>query len=461
MTASIGQSYKGGIKKSSSAWGGVAMLLGSGDGFEFNSSTMKANIDLIRNTGLVGVAFQRSGSPGNIKPSGDWNADLYYDDAVVRMLAGIIGDDVPTNLTGAYDHDMALQSSHTGIYYTVAALGDIGNFEWNTAKITSLKISGSSDGDGQRVKIMPTFASHDENLNVGSPSAAFVVAATQLKPSTPSAFVIRATAALDFIPSPISITKVAGITAIAGTIKGEDRFGDATTINFTQTDFAAQFYNSAPVYLRRVISAAFTSATGAGTISFGVNNGINNATTAASVTTGATRFPVLFSQMRMYVSKQDAADFSAADELCISGFEININLNMDSRVNSCTPRRIAEPMTGGAGFAEVTLSFNFDEFATGNNRQRFFDMYSKDELKAKLVFSGPQIGATAFNHALTIYLNAIQVEGEPSISGAGLLKWDFTGTANQALASPTGFPAATTMPLRLVLRNVQSADYLA
>jgi hypothetical protein len=409
------------------------------------------------------VAFQRPGSPGNIKPSGDWEFDLFYDDAGWRGITAPMGLDTPVDLGGAaaFRHDVTQLSVHTGKYHTIAAMdaaSGLGVFELNTAKVTGFKIKGSSDGDGQRVKSTLMLASHDENLNVGVPNVAFVSASAAGANGT---VIITAPALADFAPSPLTFTKVVGITAITVTIVAVNRFGDAYTKVITQADFVSEVWTDTE-YCRRVISMTISNFAGAGNVSAGVSNGINNTGTSSGVTTSAIRFPVLFGQSHLYATAQAGADFvTATDELCIAGFEIGVDLKVDSRVNSCQSRRIAEPSTGGAGFAEVTVNFNFDEFVSGNNRQRFFDAFQKNQLKMKLVFAGPQIGATAFNHGLVLWLNGVQLSGEPSLGAAGLVKWDVTGRANQVLAVPTGFPASDTSPLLLQVTNAVAAAYTA
>jgi hypothetical protein len=460
--ATVAQTFKFGIKRNTGSWGGAAMLLGAGDGVEGNNYGIKANVELIDNKGIFGVAFQRPGSPGNLKPAGDWEADLFYDDSFWRGVSAPMGLDTPVDLGGAaaFRHDITQLSSHTGKFHTIAAMdasGGIGVFELNTAKVTGFKLKGSADGDGQRVKGTLMLASHDENLNVGVPDAAFVFASVAVNNGSQT---ILAQAQAIFNPSPLTITKAAGVSAINAIITYENRFGDIRTYSITVADFVSNVWTSVE-YARRVISIVTSATAGAGNISGGITNGINRTDTSSGVTTSAVRFPVLFGQAHLFWNAQGGADFVAGDELCIAGFEIGVDLKVDSRVNTCQERRIAEPTTGGTGFAEVTVSFNFDELVSGNNRQRFFDAFQKNQSKVKLVCSGPQIGATAFNHALTLWLNGVQISGEPVVGQAGLLKWDVTGRANQVLAVPTGFPASDISPLLIQLVNAVSTAYTA
>ena len=78
MGIELGAVHKAAIKKQTNAWGGAALQLGAGDGFEFNSDTLKANAEMIMNNGITGAPFKRPGSAGPRKPNGDVSFDLYY-----------------------------------------------------------------------------------------------------------------------------------------------------------------------------------------------------------------------------------------------------------------------------------------------------------------------------------------------------------------------------------------------
>jgi len=460
MATEVGHGLRAGIIQNTGTWGSApALALGANNGFEFNSESLKANSELIKNEGLYGSPYARPGSPGNLKPGGDMSIDMYYNCQALKLLAQAHGTaGTPTTLvSGAYRHDLILANTHLGKHFTLAFLGAQGVREFPQAKVTGIKISW--DEGSQRVKMTPTFACSDEILNVGVANVAFVVASVAA--SAPLTMTILAPALVDFNPTPLTFTKVAGITAINVTIVAVDRRGNQVTKTFTETDFVAQLWTGTEAY-RRVISVTINTLTGTGNVSVGVTNGINNETNRASVTTVSTRDPILFNQVRVYSNVQSGADFVAAtDEQYVSGGEITIGLNMDSRVTSQFGYRIEEPMTGGTGRCSVGMSMKFSAL-TDRNRDAFVRSMSKDQMKMKVVFTGPQIGATAYSHSLTFWLNGVQfASAEPNIGGPGVLPFDVTGEANEAQAVPTGFPTSDTYALQTQIQNALATAMLA
>jgi hypothetical protein len=458
MATEVGHGMRAGIKQNTGTWGtAVALALGANEGFEFNSESLKANSELIKNEGLYGSPYARPGSPGNLKPGGDMSIDMYYNCQSLKLLAQAHGTaGTPTTLvSGAYRHDLILANTHLGKHFTLALLGAQGVREFAQAKVVGVKIAW--DEGSQRVKMTPAFACCDEILNVGTANVAFVVASVAAANGT---LTILGPALVDFNPTPLSITKVAGITAITYTIVAVDRRGNQVTKVVTETDFVANFWSGTEAY-RRVISITVSNLAGTGNHSVGVTNGINNETNRASVTTVATRDPILFNQVRVYVNAQGGADFVAADEQYIAGGEVSLSLNMDSRVTSQFGYRIEEPMTGGAGRCAVGVSLKHSAL-TDRNRSAFVDSMSKDQKKVKVVFTGPQIGATAYAHSLTFWLNGVQFrEADPNIGGPGVLPFDVTGEAAEVTAVPTGFPASDTYALMTQIQNALATAMLA
>lgn len=459
MATEVGHGLRAGIIQNTGTWGSaVALALGANNGFEFNSESLKANSELIKNEGLYGSPYSRPGSPGNLKPGGDMSIDMYYNCQSLKLLAqghGTAG--TPTTLvSGAYRHDLILANTHLGKHFTLAFLGAQGVREFPQAKVTGVKISW--DEGSQRVKMTPTFACSDEILNIGTANVAFVVASVA---AANGALTILGPALVDFNPTPLSITKVAGITTITYTIVAVDRRNNQVTKVVTEADFTANFWSGTEAY-RRVISITVSNLAGTGNHSVGVTNGINNETNRASVTTVATRDAVLFNQVRVYANAQAGADFVAAtDEQYVAGGEITLGLNMDSRVTSQFGYRIEEPMTGGAGRCSVGMSLKFSAL-TDRNRSAFVDSMSKDQKKVKVVFTGPPIGATIYPHSLTFWLNGVQFQSaEPNIGGPGVLPFDVTGEANEVLAVPTGFPASDTYALETQIQNALATGMLA
>ncbi len=457
MGTEIGHAHKAAVKKQTGAWGtSPALVLGANDGFEFNSESLKANAALVMNEGITGSPFRRPGSPGNLVPGGDIDLDLYYRCAALRLLAAGLGADAVTTLvSGAYRHDITQASSILGTHFTLAFLGVEAVREFPHTKVTGIRMRWAEDG--QRGKLTPTLAAFDENVNVGSPDDDFVVASVA---AANGPLTILGPALVDFIPSPLFITKVAGITAITFTIVAVDRFGDQYTKVITTSDFVSEVATDIE-YVRRVVSITISGLTGTGNVKVGVSNGKNNAATVASVSTVADRDVTLFTQMRVWMNAQGGADFADADEQFVSAVEIGLNLSMDSRVTTKHRRRAEEPELGGGGWPVATIGFNWSAF-TDRNRQKLLDQIAKNQIKAKVVLTGPQIAATAYAHSVTCWLNGVQLaEGDVNVGGPGVIPFNVTGEAHSVVAVPTGFPGGDTKALMVQIQNGEVTSYLA
>jgi len=87
---------------------------------------------------------------------------------------------------------------------------------------------------------------------------------------------------------------------------------------------------------------------------------------------------------------------------------------------------------------------------------------SKDQMKMKVVFTGPPIGATIYPHSLTFWLNGVQyAAADPNVGGPGVLPFDVSCEASEVTAVPTGFPASDTYALQTQIQNALATALLA
>ena len=457
MGVELGHGYRFGIKRNTGAWGSSrALALGAGDMFECNSDSLKANIEIIMNEGVFGTPYRRAGSPGSMKPAGDLDIDVYYRDAAWRAIAAAFGADAVTALGGgAHRHDVSILNAMQGINWTLVAAGVEGIREIPHAKIPGVKLRWEEAG--QRGKLTPSVVGFDINMNVGAPDDDLVAV------SAAAANGAVAIAAQPSTPSPITFT-LTGVTELVTTIVYQTVRGDQVTEVHTRSTGGLTFETAQYCRAGGVVSITCASIAGSGTFKAGVSNGVNNATTAAALTTDAERFPVLFSQLEFFINEQGGADFGlsgSADEQYLSALEIGLNGSMDQRVTTEFGYRISEPSLGGGGWPVFTVGMNFSAF-TDKNRRHFFDALSKQQLKAKAVFTGPPITGASVPYSLTIWLNGLQVpDADVNVGGPGVLPMDVTLEAHAVTAAPTGFPGGHTAPALAQLVNTLATSYLA
>jgi hypothetical protein len=456
MTLPLGHASIGGFKMHSNAWGsGAPVALGASDGFEFDSESIRANSARIKSEGNYGNAYRRAGAFAALKPGGSVPMDLYYRCASWRLVALAMGADAVTALGGgAHRHDISCVNNHTGKHGTLVfplqnGAGAVeGVKEIPHTKVEGFTLEWTREQAG---KLSIDVIGFDDYLNIGAPSVAFVVASVAVGTGAQT---VLAAALTDFTPSPLTFTKAGTVTAINVTIVYVDRFNVQKSITFTETDFVANLWTGLD-YARRVISVTINTFTGSGNISAGVSNGVNNQSTVSAITTVTERDKVLFSQLRFFANAQGGADFVAADEYFLEALRISLKVGFDQRVTTEFGTRISEPSTGAAARPEVMVSLNYSALTT-QNKNKFFDMIAKNQIKAKAIFTGPTVPASspAVAQTLTIWLNALQVdEGEGTVGGPGVLGFEQSLEAQQAIAVPTGFPSGVDEPLFMQLVN--------
>lgn len=457
MGTELGHVNKAAWKNNAGTWGVTApVLAGANDGFEFNNESMKSNVALIMNEGISGSPFRRPGSAGNHTPGGDIDFDFYYRCSSLRMVAQLFGADTQTQQggTAAYLHELVQQSSVAGKHGCLVIPGSEAVREYPYNKVSALKFKWAESD--QRGKITATLASFDQNVNIGTADAAFVSASAAV---ADGARTILAQALADFTPSPLTATKGASVSAITAVIVYLDRRGVQKSLTITVADFVSNVWTGTD-YVSRVISITQSGTAGSGNVSWGVSQGINNDSTRSAITTISDRDVALFSQMRVYLNAQAGADFAAGDEAYVSGVEIGITANMDSRVTTQFGYRIEEPAFGGGGWPEVTLGINWSAF-TDRNRKHLIDQMRKSQLKGKVVLTGPQVASSGYAHSITFWLNGIQFDtGDPNVGGPGVEAFDVQGKAHSVVAVPTGFPSGHSKAVKLEIINAETAAYV-
>lgn len=452
--AEVGYRIKAALAKQTGAWGlSGGVVLGAGDGVELISSGLAANAALIQNEGVSGSPFRKGGSLGSVLPSGDVDFDVYYRDAGWRAIVAVLGLDTPSG-AGPYTHDISVVSTPGMQSLTFATPGDEGVDELNHCKVSGVKLAW--DQSAYRGRCTASLVGFEKHLNIGPEDDDFVVASVA---AANGPLTVLAAALAEFAPSPVMITKVAGVTAITFTIVGEDEYGRVRTEVAATADFVSEVYRGYR-YFRKITSVTISGLTGTGNVKVGITGGANNLGTLSAITYATDRDVTSFHEMQFFAKPQeDAADFVAADEYPLSALTLSIQLSPDSRVTTKFGNRIDEPVRGGGGWPEITLGLNVSGFLA-RHRQAFFDMISKRRVRAKAVLTGPAItgGGT---HSLTIFLNGLQLNtGDRQLGGPGVIPFDTEAMASVVSAVPTGFPAGMTYPIHLRLVNGQSGAIL-
>lgn len=448
MPIELGHTTTAAFKKHTGSWGAAPLVCGANDGFEINTDSIKANGEPIPNKGVFGSPFSRASSPGNLLVNGDAELDLYYQCFGHRFLGMVFADAVTALGGGAHRHDLTQRTSIAGIFGTLVIPGTEGVREYGSAKVKAIKLRWD---EGQRAKLTVTLCAHDYNLNVGTPDDDFVVASVA---AANGPLTILAPALAQFTPSPLFITKDAGVTAITAAIVAEDRWGKAYLKTITVADFVSNVWTDTE-YVRRVVSITLSGVAGAGNVKVGVTNGVNNASTISAITMEASREVSLFTHLEFLINRQAAGALAAADEQFLKSFELGLELNLDERVTSEWGNRISEPSLAGAGdHVKVTVSFELSAH-THANRERLYDSYQTGQLKAKATLSGTLIGSSGTPHSIVVWMNGVQfppADG-PNVSGAGVMPVTFNGEAHLVAAVPTGFPSGVDEPCMLQITN--------
>lgn len=458
MSFELGHQTRFGFKKNTNGWGGLPMAIGSGDGIRVDSDSLDPNSALIKRPSIFGSAFRMPGVAGNKTPGGDLEIPLFYRGSELRLLAQLIGSDTVSVVSTAQRHALQMVQNHAGIVGTLADFGLESVREYACAKVAGGKLAW--DQSNQLGKMTASVIAQDENQNVGAADAAFVVASVAVGTGAKT---VLAAALVDFQYSPLTFTKDAATTAINVTIAYIDLYENLQSVTFTETSFVSNVWTSS-FYVRRVVSVTVNSFTGTGNISAGVSNGVNKTSGASSVTEDSLRDSVVFSQSEFQIKPQgDAADFlgnDSADEQYVSAFSVEIKANYDQRVTSRYGRLIDEPSTGGSGdFFTVMFGMNFTA-EDNKNKKHLLDVYTKNKLRAKILFTGPQIPTLAVSHRLAIWLNNIQFEkGSLQLKGPGGRPFDLSGECHVASSLPTGFPTGATQPCFIEIFNGDSTAY--
>ena len=182
--------------------------------------------------------------------------------------------------------------------------------------------------------------------------------------------------------------------------------------------------------------------------------GTNTLTTMGSVTFPTDRERALFSQVKVqYNAQGGAALASPANDLAVEGVTVTFARNLQGKVTSALGLAIDEPQP--TDFVSVTGSLVLPYWnAAALAIQALAE--SKAEQKVKVEFT-----AASGGKKLTLWLNAVQFEGKPSLNGPGAGNVTYNFTAHAVATAPTGFPTNGVDALTVELATASSALYLA
>lgn len=195
-------------------------------------------------------------------------------------------------------------------------------------------------------------------------------------------------------------------------------------------------------------------------LNFNTGGGTNNTTTIANVTLPANRDFALFTQLKVLVNTYSGSALAAGtDDVYVTSFELNYDNSMPTNdVTTQFGNKIDEPVQDG--FTNVTGKITFSKYQTGSVQTLLSDMLAKTRKKMLVQWTGPVIGATAFQY--TMYFPDVQFsKGAANVPGAARIPLSLEFEAHRALALPTGFPAGYTGPLTIENINQVATDALA
>lgn len=189
----------------------------------------------------------------------------------------------------------------------------------------------------------------------------------------------------------------------------------------------------------------------------------NTTTSIDSVTLPSVREFALFHQAVLLMNAQSGGSLSGTDAVYISGFEINIERNLEARFSTGGGDKCDEPIPNG--FAKVSGSLEFPALqdGTGGNAAFLAEQMALTRKKATLTITSPNLcGASTeyFNHKL--WLPNLQFgEAKVGIPGPGGPTWSIPFVAWHVTAVPTGFTAGYLDALTWDNSNTDTADALA
>jgi len=452
----VGFQQVAGFKLSTLPWGGKATVLGAGDGMEFLTDSLDANVTLLQNEQNSGSSQRLPGDKGSEIHSGALAANLYYR-GLERMIASVFNTaGVPTNIeAGAEHHVFKLNETHLGRYGTLATDAAPAIREWPAVKIAGMTIEVTEDSIAT---IEFTLTPFGLNLNRGVADPDKVVVSIE---PVDGAMTI---AAQPDRPSPITILVTdsdVSITEYIVTIVGTNRDGRVVTEVYTLSADGLTFETVEFFKTVTTVTASGLAGTATGdTIVVGVNNGFNNDTTMATVTLPTERDFALFSDLKVWANGQDEGALGTADanQLFLKTWRLTIELNTPPNVTTRFGNKTDEPSVDG--FVNITVGLSFSEW-TNENMFIFDNRLAIDEMKMRARLLGPLIGATATPHKIDFYLNNLQLNsGSPQTGGPGRIPVDYEMQAARALVVPTGFPAGYTDAVTMEMDNSLATDPL-
>lgn len=193
-------------------------------------------------------------------------------------------------------------------------------------------------------------------------------------------------------------------------------------------------------------------------------SGNNKTSTIASITMNAVRSRLLFSQMVLRMNDQSDIALASSggtldlgDKQLVNSLKISYRRpHMEDDFNADRGYLISEPHQNAK--TEVTVTLGFSKYAT-DNISRFTDALAKTEKKMDIIFTGP-LAAVGYNYKASFYLNAVQFNGRPQITGPGLSGFTVEGRAHEVASIGTGMPAGYTQALHLDIVNTLATNAL-
>lgn len=197
---------------------------------------------------------------------------------------------------------------------------------------------------------------------------------------------------------------------------------------------------------------------------------VNNSTTLAAVTYPTTAAGQTKSIMRMdsnfaiWMNAQSGVALSSSDAIYPLGFELVYNRPMDEPY-SAGNFTMDEPQQDG--FAEATLTLNFDKYNLDTFMQAIED---ETDMKCLIKFVGGEAGTTGsgsnfFHH---IYMPSIKImTGAAPVSGPGKVGHTVTCRLMAASSAPLGMTSSdavgidVTTPLAIHVQNERNSDPLS
>jgi hypothetical protein len=192
---------------------------------------------------------------------------------------------------------------------------------------------------------------------------------------------------------------------------------------------------------------------------------INTTTTIDNITVPANSVQAaLFRHLVLRLNDESAGALGASDVRYISGFEINVDRNLQLDFTSEFGDRTSMPISPANGdvFTKVTGSITFSQLDTaspGGSTGLPAKQLSGTSQKIDVVSTGDNLaGAATQKYQMNLYLPSLQMgDGKPAFGNLG---WTVPFTANHVTTAPTGFDALDVDALTIWMYSQRTTDAL-